>query len=211
MTGNPPSTPRPATSLLGRRPARSALGRRRRRCGPRSRPAPRHLARALRLAVGVRPLGPTGGGHPQSPGVRPDHGDDPVDLPGVDPGAPRPAAAVEPLQRARDAAGVQLASRHLQPARPGGLPVPAPPRLHRPGRGDAGGGRHRRLRPVPAPGCRRARVRHGRHGVRAQRGVLRLAGLADGVGDVVGGMVVRGGAAHRAGPAALAADRPSSR
>ena len=119
-------------------------------------------------------------------------------------GPPRASPAVESLQRARHPARVQLAGGVVQPPGAGGLPGAAAPGVH--GRG-ADGPRHRRdgrvrARRRAAPG--RARVRHGRHRLRAERAVRRVAGLARGLGDGVGRVGVR---RHRGG-AAGAAPRP---
>ena len=82
------------------------------------------------------------------------------------------------------------------------VPVPRAPRLHRgPGRDVAdrrGSGSivlGRVLR-LGRPGCR-----HGRHGLRAERPLHGLAGMAERGGHVVGGLAVRGGHSHRPRPA----------
>ena len=161
--------------------------------------SPRPLPGAVRLGVALRPVEEPERRRPRPPGLRPDRRVHPVDEAGVDPGPPRPAPAVEPLQRARAAAGVQLAGRHVQ--HPGsGRATSFPVRLAYTvqvlatlviaGTGVYVLGRVLRLRVVE--------LRHGGHGVRAERLVLRLAGLAHRLGDVVDGMAVRRDAAHRA-------------
>ena len=61
---------------------------------------------------------------PQLIDLGPDLTVHPLDEPGVDPSASGPSAAVEPIQRVRDAAGLQLGVGSLQPPRPGRVRVP---------------------------------------------------------------------------------------
>ncbi len=124
-----------------------------------------------------------------------------MDGTGMDPGSPRAAAAVEFLQRSGHALGLQLAVGDLQRAGPPWLSRPPASCLHGAGAGHLGHRRDRgvRARSRAAPGG--AGLRHGRHGVRAQWPVLRVAGVARGIGAVMGGLAVRRGRPHHAGAA----------
>ena len=211
MTGTPPSTgARPRRSLASR-PARCALGAGRGGCGPRPRARPRcrtwgpidwPRASACRRTRRQRP---------QPPGLRPDHGVDPVDRRWR---GPRCTTATCRCGTPTARSGMPLAfnwqaATFSLPALVGYL-FPLAPRLHRAGRGHPGRRRYRRLRPVPAPAASASSAASWPARVRAERVVLRLAGLAHGVGALVGGMAVRRGAARGAGPASGSRRSPSS-
>ena len=91
-----------------------------------------------------------------------------------------------------------------------GYLVPGPPRLHRPGAGHPGHRRHRGLRARSGAAVERGQLRHGGHGLRAERPVLRMAGMADRVGDVVDRMAVRRHPARGARPSTGPGPSPSS-
>ncbi len=117
-------------------------------------------------------------------------------------GARGSPASLEPLRRARHAAGLQLAVGSLQPACTDWLPRTTAGRVHSRGRGQHPRGRVRGLRARP-------RARHGGggqcgrwHGVRAERTHGRMARLPLPRRDVLGRLDLRGRVAAPARSAA---------
>ena len=152
---------------------------------------PRMVPRPDRPALPLRPHQARRNRGPQRPGLRPHPGDDPVDHLGLERRAPRVPTPVESLHRPRHAPGLQLAVVRLQRSLIGRLPGPAAPGLHRPGAGDPGGGRDRRLLPRAGDAAGRAGGGHGGHRLRVEWRLHGPAGMADRLGDVVGRLAVR--------------------
>ena len=103
------------------------------RCpGPCTRSCPRDVPRALRHPSehGLNKSPNVQVHNPRSSTRSPFH---PVDEPGVDPGPSRSSSPLEPVQRAGHAARLQLGVGSLESSRPGRIPVPRSPRLHRAG------------------------------------------------------------------------------
>ena len=114
-----------------------------------------------------------------------------MDDPGLDPGAPWAPPVVEPVQRPRSPAGLQLAVGGLQPPVPHRVSRTGTPRFHRPGDSHPADWRDGDVRAGPGDAARRDRGGHGGHCVRAERIVHGRARLAHRLGHVVVGLAAR--------------------
>ena len=191
------------------RRARNRLGHRRRLPCARAGTYSRLIFRGLRFSFEVRVDGTPGDIPPQRGSRGPDRRSRTVDHPGVDSGAPWAPAPLESLRGPRNASGLQLGFRCIQPPRLGQLHHPFALHLLGPDSGLDDRWRNGRIFLWAGNAAPPRGMRLRRHNLGIEWSLLRLPRTPRHIGDVLGGMAIRRGRAHSSWPPSAWFHRPT--